>query len=60
MENKDNYLFNTVDRYDNEFIYLYIIKQTWVWNCHKYVQKENEQNILSKHTIVKKNKSICL
>lgn len=54
MENKDNYLFNTVDRYDNEFIYLYIIKQKWVWNCHKYVQKENEQNILSKHTIVKK------
>ncbi len=55
MENKDNYLFNTVDRYDNEFIYLYIIKQKWVWNCHNYVQKENEQNILSKHTIVKKN-----
>jgi hypothetical protein len=50
-----------IDVIMNLYIYIYIciIKQQQqvykVWNCHKNVQKETEQNILSKHTIGKKN-----
>jgi hypothetical protein len=52
-----------IDVIMNLYIYIYIciIKQQQqqqvykVWNCHRNVQKETEQNILSKHTIGKKN-----